>query len=684
MTILRPFTNSSRSLLATIVCLLLLAFALRVWVLDDRTISHNELRQYRQNLSDAPLWQIPFGEGRVGAHLAALLMAKGSAELLGDTLFSLRWPGVCLSLMNIALVYRIGCWLLDNKAGLGAAFLLTISPMAVSAAYEFKGYNAMVFFVLLAYLLSIRGLQKRSRRYWYLAGVAWALAVYSHLYSALAWFGLAGVIILWYRQRTSHWRHLVRDATLPLGSGAIGIVAATAAALGPAVFRLLSAALQGNLPDISAIYRPQQADQAATFISSLLWFGGMTTIGNAPGEPAVAYLLLGLAGLTLLLATVRRRVDRVIAILGALVLPFVVYHIINWLRPDIVGRESYFGYTLPFFLYLVVSAPFQIRDAPARVPWVSRVGCWLSGAAIIVGVAWSWGPSLSQYFVTETEGNWTPVAAYLAERVTARDLILCEPFDHVWGPDYEVAVGPCERSLTYWMRAKGQRLIYGIKPLVEASDYEDLSANLRVANRFDNVWLVLFEVPPGAQIQDANGRPYPEWNRFGRTVVIGPPKDVRIVDALTIHLEQLSAWSPAAASQLFYHMRLAQLANMLGQTERAGQEWQRVEMLRPLVPQAEKETKKAQRTLDRPSIVQAPSQPMRVSLGDVIRLDGFSLGPGPVVRAGDVVRLTLFWHALRQPPVDYTVFVHFTNSAHSIVFQDDFHAGVAHVGVVVG
>jgi len=74
------------------------------------------------------------------------------------------------------------------------------------------------------------------------------------------------------------------------------------------------------------------------------------------------------------------------------------------------------------------------------------------------------------------------------------------------------------------------------------------------------------------------------------------------------------------------------------------------------------------------------ARPVRARLGDVVVLEGFRLrspmrhspnGPGGLCTAGEPLRLTLYWRALRRMTEDYTVFVHLLSPDGRIVAQVD-------------
>ena len=65
-----------------------------------------------------------------------------------------------------------------------------------------------------------------------------------------------------------------------------------------------------------------------------------------------------------------------------------------------------------------------------------------------------------------------------------------------------------------------------------------------------------------------------------------------------------------------------------------------------------------------------PDRPLSVSLGGVIALDGFRLDPGPQVKVGAPLTLTLYWRSV-EPAEQFKVFFHVLDASGRIVAQHD-------------
>lgn len=76
------------------IVILLIAFFLCQSALNDRAIDHDEEYEYSRFLDRQSPWQILIEDYELGLHVLAAIWAKSSIMLLGNTLFSLRWPSV--------------------------------------------------------------------------------------------------------------------------------------------------------------------------------------------------------------------------------------------------------------------------------------------------------------------------------------------------------------------------------------------------------------------------------------------------------------------------------------------------------------------------------------------------------------------------------------------------------------
>ncbi|MCA0457799.1 MAG: glycosyltransferase family 39 protein [Chloroflexi bacterium] len=80
----------------------------------------------------------------------------GWRSLAGDSPLALRYISIAAGLLTVAVAYRIGADVFSRRAGLYAALLLAVLPIAVYYSQEVRHYGAFVLFVLLSWLCFLR------------------------------------------------------------------------------------------------------------------------------------------------------------------------------------------------------------------------------------------------------------------------------------------------------------------------------------------------------------------------------------------------------------------------------------------------------------------------------------------------------------------------------------------------
>jgi hypothetical protein len=461
--------------------------------------------------------------------------------------------------MSIALTYKIGSWLFDKKVGIVAALLLIFNPYAMYYSHDSRGYTAMMFYVLVAYYLTICAIQSTQKRYWIAVGAVMSAAVYNHLYAALAWAGLFWIVFIYSRHKGQWSPRLWGQAILTLVFSLVGAL-------------ILYSPLIWHAAEANDVAVEMQNPSAAPSpIATLSWFNGVDLEGLNRNHPAVVYFLIALAAITCLSIVFSRRSNyRVYYLMGWFFLPLIIYHFGNWfVLPSILARPRYFSFVLPCYLLLLAALPFELAKFTRKfVPgYVGTAGSYLILPIIVA----FWIPSLSELYARDVPGNWLAVSRYLESHRQRSDIVLCESFEHDWSKDsYHDLNRNCHLTVQYWLAANQRSLPYPVSDLGLISRYSTIEsidpANLA---RYRRVWLVVWNVPPDVNLDD---HAFPEWDRFGRTMVLPPPSASNAVEALMAHIEQLDQWSADPTTHLVNHVRLAQLANIQGQTQRVADE----------------------------------------------------------------------------------------------------------------
>jgi uncharacterized membrane protein len=85
---------------------------------------------------------------------------SGWRSLAGDSLLALRYLSIAAGILTVAITYRIGTDVFGRRAGLYAALLLAVLPIAVYYSQEVRHYGWFTLFVALSWLCFLRYLKR--------------------------------------------------------------------------------------------------------------------------------------------------------------------------------------------------------------------------------------------------------------------------------------------------------------------------------------------------------------------------------------------------------------------------------------------------------------------------------------------------------------------------------------------
>ena len=196
-----------------ILLLLLLATGLRFYRLDAQSFWNDEGNAARAAERTIPLILAAAG-GDIHPPGYYLLLHYWRMPM-GDSEFALRALSALCGILTVAVVYALGRDLLGAQAGLGAAFLLALSPFSVYYSQEARMYALLgLLSTLSTYLLT-----RLARRPTPLLSVGYALSAGAGLYTHYAFpFVLLVHNLLflgwWLTKGRRGWRHLAGWAGL--------------------------------------------------------------------------------------------------------------------------------------------------------------------------------------------------------------------------------------------------------------------------------------------------------------------------------------------------------------------------------------------------------------------------------------------------------------------------------------
>jgi uncharacterized membrane protein len=120
--------------------------------------------------------------------------------------FSLRFPSALFSALSIIYIFKLTKELFNEKAGLIAALLLSISPYSINYAQEAKMYSLLWFFGILSFYYFYRFIRDNKTRnlIWYIA--ATAICIYT-MYIGFIFIIVQNIIFsfFYYKDKSRKW-----------------------------------------------------------------------------------------------------------------------------------------------------------------------------------------------------------------------------------------------------------------------------------------------------------------------------------------------------------------------------------------------------------------------------------------------------------------------------------------------
>lgn len=408
----RPYTKGTRW--APLVVLLLVAFALRVFHIDQQSIWYDEALSIYYARSAIPDLLV---QASASDHppLHSLLLHFWM-RLCGDSELAVRLLSTWWAMLSIVLLYPlVKSVSLDVR--FASALLMTVSPFAVWYAQEARGYTLALALSLAAVVVAFRLLHRRSRPSWglYAAYVALAAAaLYSHFYAGLVLLALNVAYLVLNARRTISTS--LAKVELAWWSLAQVLVIALVSPWIPFVVRQLS---ENATYWHGAVGWRQIIEQTATAFS----VGETLTDGwAAAGTTAMSTLaLLGSAALA------RRASDRPFLVLSwawMVVLACLVIAI-SLTRPKFSPR--YLLNALPPFLVLVAAGARHLFDLARRRAFAVRGWPAITLLLLATGL---WGGatarSLGNLYFNERlyRPDFRAVARYIERHASKQDLIV--------------------------------------------------------------------------------------------------------------------------------------------------------------------------------------------------------------------------------------------------------------------
>jgi len=144
------------------------------------------------------------------------VLAWGAMKLGDDTVF-IRLPSLVLGSATVAVVYLLGERMVGRSAGLVAAGLTALSPLAVYFSDEARPYATLMFLLAASTLALMSALDTRRKAWWLVFWASSVAALYTH-YTAAPVLAVQGTWALW-----AH-RERARDVLVAHVAVAVGLL----------------------------------------------------------------------------------------------------------------------------------------------------------------------------------------------------------------------------------------------------------------------------------------------------------------------------------------------------------------------------------------------------------------------------------------------------------------------------
>ncbi|MEE8162502.1 MAG: glycosyltransferase family 39 protein [Anaerolineae bacterium] len=625
-----------------VIAIIILAFALRIYRLDHQSIWYDEgVSIYFANQSLKDLIAGVSTDNHPPLHFFTLHFWL---KLAGQSEFSVRFLSLISGVLSVPLLFKLGRELFNQRVGLLAAFLLSISPFHVWFSQEGRMYTLAALLGLVSVytfvLLFRKGASKapRSTRLLRLSsvqGYLWlsyvvigTLGLYTHYYVAFViLFENTAFLAQWVLRRTRGSKNhgLARLRTWLLAQLCIALLFLPWARFVATRYAADATYWEGALGLVTAA-----KDTLTTFSV------GHTMGGKAADFVALGFAALAAAGVLASLwetktrtepvevkgeARLRRGFDGeprperdeglsrtaqssrpsalgIVFLLLYLAVPVGILFAISYHRPKFAPR--YLLPALPAF-YLLMAVGLGKLAASCQP---QARGSRLLGTAALIGLLCSLSfigvasaNSLANYYFDDeyARPDFRSVAEYISSHAEAKDTII-------------LLGGHMLPGFTYYYR--GKLPIYPIPEGMvlstrEPLDYQAADRLNSIAQGRDRLWLVL-------------------WQN-------------RVVDPTDVILDQLILNCPRLEVGRNFHHEFAVLLFSLE---------------------------------NQPRFAAGPEHRHRANFADKIQLLGYDLDSFRA-EPGQTLHLALYWEALREMDRDYLVFTHLLSDDEHIYGQHD-------------
>ncbi|MBM2826145.1 MAG: hypothetical protein HW403_209 [Dehalococcoidia bacterium] len=433
---------------AAILCLILIAFLLRIYNLGFESLDMDEADGvYLASLPVSDLLGLLVQVGHSG--YLYMLLLKGWIALAGATEFSIRYMALMPGVLVVPIIYRLGLRLLEPRAALLAAALATFSSYILHFSQMNRMYTLLLFLGILSSYLLLRALDHHRWRWWIAYGFSVMFAVYVHVFAVLLVPWHLCYLLLQFKEHPSN---VAKGLVVLSGIGLPHL---------PIGLWLLRA-----LEDPRVLNREFTGSEDALGMLATLAREYGTRFDLLPqGLIASFFLGLSVVGIVGLAGSPRGRRAALFLALGV-AMPLLLVYLLTLARiPAFSSR--YLIVTLPGFLLLWAGALYFVHSRVSVLGWVLL-------AAILGLNAARWAQT--NVYGKHFREDWRSAAGYLSEQYRQGDLVI---------------LGFSNAKNAYDYYATEPVAMIGIDQLEGNGGKQALSQELdRVTKGYENLWLL--------------------------------------------------------------------------------------------------------------------------------------------------------------------------------------------------